>query len=64
MTWPDDNQVYERLMQAAQKPPLNDESLAQKVFYKHLKPFMRSNVWLKDRSKNTNMYHLKVKIHK
>ena len=39
-----DGQVYTRLIKAANKPPLNDKSVAQKVFQRHLKPFMKSNV--------------------
>ena len=38
-----DGQVYTRLMEAANKPPLNQKNVPD-AFHKYLKPFMKSNV--------------------
>lgn len=38
-----DGNVYERLLEAAKKSPLNQEDV-NKSFHMHLKPFMNSNL--------------------
>lgn len=41
-----DGNVYERLLEAAKSSPLNQEDV-NKSFHLYLKPFMKSNLWIK-----------------